>query len=96
MEIRFLAIAQAELDDAIDYYNSKFSGLGNDFLFEVLKTLERIRIFPLAWHPFSENTRRCQISHFPYGVIYQILEEEILIVAIAHLHREPDYWKNRI
>lgn len=96
MELRFLEIAEWELDDAIRYYQSESLGLGNEFLFEVIKSLDRISHFPNAWHPFSENTRCCQLSRFPYGIIYQVLETEILIVAIAHLHRKPEYWKDRI
>lgn len=96
MDIRFLDVARTELDDAIVYYNSESSGLGDEFLIEALKVLERISHFPNAWHPFTENTRRCQLRRFPYGVIYQTLEKEILIVAVAHLHRNPGYWKDRI
>lgn len=96
MEIRFLEIAQIELDEAIEYYNFESSGLGDKFLLEILNVIERIKHFPKAWHPFSNTTRRCQVHRFPYGVIYQILDTEFLIIAIANLHREPDYWKERI
>lgn len=96
MEIRFLEIAQRELDEAIEYYNAESPGVGEQFLLEVLSTLERIRQYPTAWHPYTQNTRRCQTRRFPYGVVDQILEAEILIVAVAHLHREPGYWQKRI
>ncbi|SPD75691.1 conserved hypothetical protein [uncultured Desulfobacterium sp.] len=96
MKITFLEIAQIELDDAIKYYNHESPGLGNTFLTEVLNTIDRIGEFPEAWHPSSKRTRRCQTRRFPYGIIYQILKHEILIVAVANLHRKPDYWKNRI
>jgi toxin ParE2 len=96
MEFNFLEIAQKELDDAIEYYNYEVQSLGDAFLAEVLNALDRISKFPEAWHPCSKRTRRCQTRRFPYGVIYQIREKEILIVAIANLHRRPDYWKNRI
>ena len=96
MQIHFLEIAQIELYEAIDYYNYEEPGLGEDFLTEVLKSLDRIGQFPEAWHPCSKRTRRCKTRRFPYGVIYQIRKDEILIVAIANLHRKPDYWKDRI
>ena len=96
MKINFLEIAQIELDDAIEYYNYEVPGLGYAFLTEVLNALDRIGEFPEAWHPTSKRTRRCQTRRFPYGVIYQIREQEILIVAIANLHRKPDCWKDRI
>jgi len=96
MKINFLEIAQIELDDAIEYYNYELSGLGDAFLTEILDALERIGEFPEAWHPCSKQTRRCQTRRFPYGIIYQIRGQEILVMAIAHLHRKPDYWKYRI
>ena len=96
MKIRFLEIAQLELDDAIEYYNNETAGLGDTFLTEVLKALGRIGEFPEAWHPCSKRTRRCQTRRFPYGIIYQTREREILIVAISNLHRNPEYWQDRM
>ena len=96
MKINFLEIAQMELDDAIEYYNYESPGLGDNFLIEVLNALDRIDEFPEAWHPCSKRTRRCQTRRFPYGIIYQVREHEILVVAVANLHRKPDYWKDRI
>jgi hypothetical protein len=96
MEIRFLEVAQFELDEAIEYYNGQRVGLGDEFLLEVLGALERMKNYPEAWHPFSVRTRRCQTRRFPYGIIYHQIAGEILVVAVAHLHREPGYWRERI
>jgi len=96
MKFSFLEIAQIELDEAIEYYNYELPGLGDAFLTEVLSALDRIGEFPEAWSPCSKRTRRCQTRRFPYGVIYQIRGQEILIVAIANLHRKPDYWRDRV
>jgi hypothetical protein len=65
MRIRLLEIAQIELDQAIEYYNYESPGLGDAFLTEVLKALDRIGEFPEAWHPLSARTRRCQMRRFP-------------------------------
>lgn len=46
MQIEFLVAAQAELDEAIDYYNRERAGLGDEFLIEVLRTLERVAEYP--------------------------------------------------
>jgi hypothetical protein len=51
MKIKFLEVAQIELDEAIDYYNYEFPGLGDAFLTEVLSVLDRIGEFPEAWKP---------------------------------------------
>ena len=96
MEIRLLTPAQIELDDAYTYYEQQVSGLGTLFLDQTLDAFKRIKLNPEAWSPFSDRTRRCLVHKFPYGVVYQIREDEILIIAIAHMHRRPEYWKDRI
>lgn len=55
MEIRFLEIAQVEFDEAVEYYNSESPGLGEEFLLETLKAIERIKLFSNAWHSFSKE-----------------------------------------
>jgi hypothetical protein len=52
--------------------------------------------FPEAWHPLGEGVRRCGLSRFPYGLIYTIDEGDILVLAVAHLHRRQDYWRDRL
>ena len=96
MEVRLLEIAQIELYETVDYYNSQSPGLGDEFLLEFIKTTDRIIQFPKAWHPYTKTTRRCQLKRFPYGIIYQIFKSYILIIAIANLHRKPEYWHDRI
>lgn len=94
--IRFLAAAQQELDEAVVFHEGQVIGLGRVFLAEVLAALELVRRYPAAWHPLSTNTRRCRLRRFPYGLIYHEDGSDILIVAVAHLHRRPEYWRDRL
>ena len=96
MRIEFLAPAEMELIDASSYYNIQSEGLGFEFAAEVKKTIERIIQHPEAWTKLSKRTRRCRTNRFPYGVIYQIKEETILIVAVMHLSRDPQTWEARL
>jgi toxin ParE2 len=81
--------------DAVRYYNAQRPQLGEEFREEARETIKRITRFPSAWHALSTTIRRCQMTRFPYGLIYTATEAEVLIVAIAHLHREPEYWRSR-
>lgn len=96
MEIQLLDAAQQEMDESFEFYEEQMAGLGHDFLTEILAALKRIKQNTEAWTPFSERTRRCLVNRFPYGIVYQVRVDEILVVAVAHLHRKPGYWKNRI
>ncbi len=66
MEIKFLAPAEAELVDAISYYNMQGEGLGYEFAAEVKRTIERIIQYPEAWTKLSKRTRRCRTNRFPF------------------------------
>lgn len=93
MKARFLSTAEVELAAAITYYAGEESGLGSRFLLEVEATVRLIEAHPLAWMPLSPRARRCRVKHFPYGLIYQVRTEEILIVSVMDLRRDPKRWE---
>ena len=92
--VEFLDLAQNELDDTFEYYEFQQENLGYRFVEEVMNSLELIVAYPEAWTKSSSSTRR--FKTFPYGIIYQKRDNLILIVAIANLHKEPDYWVSRL
>lgn len=96
MKVLFLEAAEQELIEAEAYYNGQREGLGFEFSEEVRATINRIIEYPDAWSPISRRTRRCRTRRFPYGVIYQVREEVLLIVAVMHLQREPESWRKRV
>ena len=96
MTYSFHPLAEEELNKAVDYYNDCKSELGYDFLNEVYIAIQNIIQFPNAQASLSKNTKRCLTNRFPYGIIYQITNNEIIIIAVMQLNRKPDYWNKRI
>jgi plasmid stabilization system protein ParE len=88
--------AEAEFVQSIEYYEDCEVGLGLDFAAEVYSAIERIMAHPKAWPVLEENIRRSLAKRFPYGVLYAEADGELFIVAVMHLHRDPDYWKARV
>jgi len=95
MNYQFEVHARQELRDAIAYYDSLNSRLGEDFREEVERLISLLLKFPNAWPKSSLSTRRCRTKRFPYALIYRTKEEVIEIVAVMHLSREPNYWVDR-
>jgi plasmid stabilization system protein ParE len=87
--------AEEELNQAVEYYEGIESGLGFDFAGELYSTMQRIASFPKAWPVIEGEIRRSMVRRFPYGVLYSEEQEELFIVAVMNLHRDPDYWKHR-
>ena len=96
MQVKFLSPARAEFREAVVFYNSQKAGLGSEFAEEVKKAIARIMQYPEAWSLISKRTRRCRVNRFPFGVIYQVRKDTLLVVAVMHLHREPNSWKDRL
>jgi plasmid stabilization system protein ParE len=97
MQILFHPEAQGELNRAISHYESSESGHGYQFAIEIFAAVERIKANPSMWPILDHQVRRCLVHRFPYGVIYSVDEQrsEVLILAVMHLHRQPDYWSGR-
>ena len=96
MKVEFLLPAELELTEAVAYYNLQSEGLGFEFAAEVNRALRRILQYPDAWAPLSTRTRRCRTSRFPYGLIYQVRNDVILIVAVQNLYKHPESWRTRL
>ncbi|MCB9770209.1 MAG: type II toxin-antitoxin system RelE/ParE family toxin [Candidatus Omnitrophica bacterium] len=96
MKFTFHPEAELEFDEAISFYEEAKESLGFDFASEVFSSITSICNYPEAWPIVSDGIRRCLVNRFPYGILYSEIKDEIFIYAVMHLHRDPDYWKNRI
>lgn len=96
MTIKFHSEARKELLEIAEYYEEQVVGLGVDFIDEVEKVLNIIEQQPASGVKITKTERRFLLSRFPYGIIYAIEGDLIIIFALMNLKRKPDYWKSRI
>ena len=96
MNFTFHPEAESEFNDSIEYYKDIEPILGFDFATEIYSSIKLIISFPKAWPEIDSGIHRILIKRFPYGVLYSLDHDEIYILAVMHLHRDPDYWKHRI
>lgn len=97
MKLRIHRLAVAEIDHEVDYYESRHVGLGAELEDEIEAAFELILRFPEAaaqWK--SRADRRVMVlDRFPFTLPYQIVGDEIIVLALAHTSRRPDYWSRR-
>lgn len=94
--VRFLLPADKEVFEAARYYELQACGLGDDFLNKIDSAVQDIAENPERWPTIRFEIRRRLVHRFPYGLLYRIDPDEIVILAVMHLHRHPDYWINRL
>ncbi len=80
---------------AAAYYESQQENLGKRFLASVQDAINSITINPRLYPVVDLDVRRCLTKVFPFGVLFRLLDDHIIVVAIMHLARHPDYWKDR-
>lgn len=96
MQLIFLTLARDELAEAKRFYNRQQQGLGESFKREAEAAAKLIQERPLAWQIEIDPVRRFIMDRFPYKMLYIIWAERIVVIAVAHQHRRPDYWVDRI
>jgi len=96
MRFEFHPEARLEFLDAVSYYETHQSGLGERFIQSVEAAIAGINQNPEGWAVIEQDVRRKLTRVFPYALLYTIEPENILIVAVMHCHKEPGYWRSRL
>ena len=97
MKLRIHRLAVAEIDHEVDYYESQQVGLGAELEDELETAFELIVRFPEAAPQWKRRRDRrvAVLDRFPFVLPYQIVDDEIVILALAHTRRRPGYWSRR-
>jgi plasmid stabilization system protein ParE len=93
MQLEFAPEARVEIIQAAAWYNEVAPGLGQRFVLEVDRTIERILQHPLAWTEIEAGVRRALMKKFPYSIYYTVQDTRIRIHAVTHQRRRPGSWR---
>ena len=96
MNVRFINVAQQELDEAYAWYEAQAQGLGLRLVREAQIAVRRIAVFPESCQEIGPDIRRCLVRRFPYALIYRMADGGIVVLAVMHQHRKPRYWQDRL
>jgi plasmid stabilization system protein ParE len=96
LTLEFLPEASAEAACVTGDYQARVSDLGVRFRETVESTCAAIVQHPLLWHERPGGYRRVNLPGFPYYIAFVLRDELVLVVAVAHASRHPEYWRNRL
>ena len=89
--------SEAELDEAVRFYESRKVGLGLDFANLIEDAFLFIQSNPDRWPIYKDQVRIFLVRRFPFKIYYRIESIDLIVVfAIAHASRRPGYWKDQL
>jgi plasmid stabilization system protein ParE len=87
--------ADAEFAAQVEYYDDQQPGLGRRFYDEAIGCLDWIAEKPMLPR-MRKSYRRVNLKVFPFYVAYVVEGDLVWVLAIAHGHRRPGYWRERM
>ena len=98
--IRILEEASNEAIAAASWYDRERPGLGAEFEQAVDAALDLLEedMAPLAPVPGLSDglsAKRLLLRRFPYSIVVRESDDGYLVIAVAHQHRRPGYWRDR-
>jgi plasmid stabilization system protein ParE len=89
------AEAEAEFDEAFDWYEAQRAGLGVALAGEVQRVFDRIAANPLMHGIALADIRKAVVRRFPYCVFYRPHADRVEVIAVFHTSRDPSIWQGR-
>ena len=87
--IVFKEQAKENIAIATQWYENRRVGLGNKLLKELNKAIEQLHKNPNIYQIRRKNIRLALLQQFPYLMVYEIIEKQVIIYNVLHTHRHP-------
>lgn len=87
--------AEEDISQAATWYEYQRKGLAADFGLALEAELLSIVRSPFHYSEQRYGYRRGILNRFPYGVIYRIDGNQIIVIAVWHFSRKPWAWRKR-
>jgi len=87
--------AELDINEARQWYEAERIGLGDELIDAVDEVLARVQRAPRLYAKVFQELRLALVRRFPYAVVYRIDDDQITVVAVYHMHRDPRGWQSR-
>lgn len=94
--LEFHPEAEQEYLAALAWYRERSHVAAINFESTIGQAIAKIQRAPERWPSYFGDCRKYSLREFPFRIVYRALPSHILVLAVAHGHRRPEYWKNRL
>ncbi len=95
--VDFRIEAQQDILVAIEWYEEKREGLGDELLIAIENEKHFIEFNPNHYEDKYKGIRKAITKRFPYILYYRIeSESQVLVYAVLHMKRSPRQWRKRV
>jgi len=94
-KIKILILAQQDVQEIIDYYDSINPEITDRFLRKLFLDISTIKRNPKIFAKKYKEIRMCYLQKFPFNIYFKINDNNVEIIAVLHTSRNPDIWKKR-
>ncbi len=95
MRVDFHPAALSEAEEAQAWYAERSLIAAASFLRELSVAVRRAAEAPRRYPSGPAATRRVVLDRYPFTVVYRPTDDGIMVIAVAHQRRRPNYWKSR-
>ena len=95
-QVIFTAEADVDIASAYEWYEGREPGLGEEFLRCIEARILMIQRQPKIYRIAVDNFRRAFVRRFPYEILYEEMENMIVVYSVFHCSQDPKKWRKRL
>jgi len=94
-DVILCSAAEIDYTESLCWYAERSIDAANDFDVELGHALASIASDPQRYPKCDDRHQFFLMRRYPFRIIYRMARDHIVVIAIAHASRSPDYWKSR-
>ena len=91
----FSAAAEGDYFESLTWYAERSVDAANDFDAEFDRALAQIASDPERFPLCDVRHRYFLLRRFPFRILYRMIHDDVVVIAVAHSARSPEYWADR-
>lgn len=94
-DVLLCSAAELEYTNAFCWYAERRPDAALEFESEFDHSIREISSNHTRFPKCDDRHRFFLMRKYPFQIIYRVQNDRLIVIAIAHTSREPNYWANR-